>query len=57
MSKKSKGEQMSDEIQKIWESLRAVYGSGLQAATVTVLVQDGENDVRFITTNFPLESL
>lgn len=46
---------MNDEMQKIWEALRAIYGSDLQAATVTVLVKDGETAVRFITTNFPLK--
>jgi N-acyl-D-aspartate/D-glutamate deacylase len=47
--------QKNNEMQKIWESLRAIYGSDLQAATVTVLVKDGETAVRFITTNFPLK--
>lgn len=46
---------MNNEMQKIWEALRAIYGSDLQAATVTVLVKDGETAVRFITTNFPLK--
>ena len=44
-----------DEVQKIWEVLRAVYGNDLQAATVTVLVQDGETDVHFTTITFPLK--
>lgn len=45
---------MNNEIpQKIWESLRLIYGMDLQAATVTVLVQDGETAVRFITTTIP----
>jgi len=44
---------MSNEMQKVWEALRAIYGWDMQAATVTVLVKDGETAVRFITTNFP----
>jgi hypothetical protein len=45
---------MNDEVaHKIWDTLRLVYGTDLQAATVTVLVQDGETAVRFITTNIP----
>jgi len=42
-----------DEVQKIWENLRLVYGKTLQAATVTVLIQDGDNAVRFVTSTFP----
>jgi len=45
----------NEKMQKIWEALRAIYGSDLEAATVTVLVKDGEAAVRFITTNFPLK--
>ena len=41
------------ELQNIWEALRLIYGVDLQAATVTVLVQDGETAVRFITTTIP----
>jgi hypothetical protein len=54
-AKREAGEHMNNEMQKIWESLRAIYGSDLEAATVTVLVKDGETAVRFITTNFPLK--
>jgi hypothetical protein len=42
-----------DEVQKLWESLRLVYGKNLQAATVTVLIQDGDSAVRFVTSTFP----
>ena len=45
-----------DEVQKLWEMLRLIYGPALQAATVTVLVQNGDNAVRFITSNFPQQS-
>jgi len=30
-----------------------IYGSDLQAATITVLIKDGDTAVRFITTTFP----
>jgi len=50
----SKGTSMTkDEVQKLWESLRLVYGKNLQAATVTVLIQDGDSAVRFVTSTFP----
>jgi hypothetical protein len=42
-----------DEMQKLWESLRLVYGKNLQAATVTALIQDGDSAVRFVTSTFP----
>jgi hypothetical protein len=45
-----------DEVQKLWESLRLVYGKNLQAATVTVLIQDGDSAVRFVTSTFPQQS-
>jgi hypothetical protein len=42
-----------DEMQKLWEILSLVYGKNLQAATVTVLIQDGDTAVRFVTSTFP----
>jgi hypothetical protein len=42
-----------DEMQKLWESLCLVYGKNLQAATVTVLLRDKDNAVRFVTSTFP----
>ena len=44
---------MKDEMQKVWEALRLVYGNDLAAATLVALVKDGENAVRFISLNFP----
>jgi len=41
-----------DEMQKIWEALRAIYGSGMTAATLVVLTKDGETAV-FTTITFP----
>jgi hypothetical protein len=42
-----------DETQKIWEFLRLIYGHDLEAATVTVLLKDGDTAVRFVTSTFP----
>lgn len=42
-----------DEMQKLWESLSLIYGRSLQAATVTVLIEDGDSAVRFVTSTFP----
>jgi hypothetical protein len=42
-----------DEMQKLWESLSLIYGKSLQAATVTVLIEDGDSAVRFVTATFP----
>ena len=42
-----------DEMQKIWEALRLIYGRNLEAATVTVLLKDGDTAVRFVTSTFP----
>jgi hypothetical protein len=35
------------------EALILIYGSDLQAATVTVLLKDGDTAVRFITSTLP----
>jgi len=44
---------MNNEIQKIMEALMLIYGSDLQAATITVLLKDGDTAVRFITQTLP----
>jgi hypothetical protein len=41
------------EADHIWETLVLRYGSDLQAATVTLLLKDGDKAVRFITINMP----
>jgi hypothetical protein len=41
------------EADHIWEALILRYGSHLQAATVTLLLKDGDKAVRFITINMP----
>ena len=47
---------MNNEMQRIWEALRKIYGNDLMAATLVVLVKDGDTAVRFVTTNFPQET-
>ena len=50
----SKGEHMTqDEMQKVWDALREVYGSKLKAATLVVLIKDGDTSVSFETMHFP----
>lgn len=41
------------DLWKIWFALRGVYGEDLQAATVTVLIKNGDTGVRFETFTFP----
>ena len=42
-----------DEIIKVWEALRAIYGMDLTAATLVVLTKDGETALKFQTIYFP----
>jgi N-acyl-D-aspartate/D-glutamate deacylase len=44
---------MNDEMQRVWEALRAIYGMDLTAATLVVLTKDGETAVKFQTIYFP----
>jgi hypothetical protein len=44
-----------NDAQKIWEALRLIYGIDLTAATVVVLLKEGETAVRFVTTSIPQE--
>jgi len=41
------------EMQKLWQMLSLTYGKTLQAATVTVLIKDSDDAVRFLSTTFP----
>jgi hypothetical protein len=43
---------MNSEMDKLFESLMLIYGSDLQAATVTVLLKDGDS-FRYISTTVP----
>ena len=44
---------MKDDIDFIWMTLSLHYGSQLQAATVTLLLSDGDKAVRFVTVTIP----
>ena len=44
---------MNNETQRIMEALMLIYGSDLQAATVTVLIKDGDTAVRYLTYTLP----
>jgi hypothetical protein len=44
-----------DEMQKVWEALRAIYGMDLMAATLVVLTKGGETAVKFQTIYLPQE--
>ena len=43
----------NDEMQKVWDALRSIYGSDLTAATLVVLIKDGDTSVSFETMHFP----
>ena len=47
------GEAMNQEMQKVMEYLVFIYGSNLQAATITVLLKDGDTAVRYLTSTLP----
>jgi len=44
---------MMTEADYIWQVLNLRYGSDLQAATVTLLLKDGDKAARFVTITFP----
>jgi hypothetical protein len=44
---------MNNETQRVMEALMLIYGRDLQAATITVLLKDGDTAVRFITQTLP----
>ena len=46
---------MNIEMQRVWEALREIYGNDLAAATLVVLVRNGESSVEFISINYPQE--
>jgi len=45
----------NDQMYKVWEALRLIYGMSLTAATLVVLVKDGDTAVKFETMYFPQE--
>ena len=46
---------MKQDIEFIWQTLSLHYGRQLQAATVTLLLSDGDTAVRFVTIAIPQE--
>jgi hypothetical protein len=44
---------MNKEMQKVMEYLVFIYGTDLQAATITVLLKDGDTAVRYLTYTLP----
>jgi hypothetical protein len=42
-----------NEMQRIMEALMLIYGRDLQAATITVLLKDGDTAFRFLSSTFP----
>lgn len=47
---------MNNEMQKVWEALREIYGNDLNAATLVVLIKDGKEAVKYVTINYPQET-
>lgn len=52
-----KGNVMNAETQKLWQALTMIYGSDLQAVTVTMLLKDSETAVRFVTLTIPQKEI
>ena len=44
---------MNQEMKRIMEALMLIYGRDLQAATITVLLKDGDTAGRFLSSTFP----
>lgn len=44
---------MNQEMKRIMEALMLIYGRDLQAATITVLLKDGDTEFRFLSSTFP----
>ena len=44
---------MNQEMKRIMEALMLIYGRDLQAATITVLLKDGDTAFRFLSSHFP----
>ena len=47
---------MNNEMQRVWEALREIYGNDLAAATLVVLIRDGKERVKYVTVNYPQEA-
>ena len=48
---------MNNEIQRVMEALMLIYGKDLQAATITVLLKDGDTAVRYLTYTLPQKEM
>ena len=48
---------MNQEMERIMETLMLIYGSDLQAATVTILLKDGDTAVRYLTYHLPQKEI
>ena len=44
---------MNQEMKRMMETLMLIYGRDLQAATITVLLKDGDTAFRFVSSTFP----
>ena len=44
---------MNKEMERVIEALMLIYGTDLQAATITVLLKDGDTAVRYLSSTFP----
>ena len=44
---------MNKEMQKVIEALMLIYGTDLQAATITVMLKDSDTAVRYLSYNLP----
>jgi hypothetical protein len=44
---------MNNEMQRVIEALMLIYGTDLQAATITVMLKDGDTAVRYLSSHFP----
>jgi hypothetical protein len=40
-------------MERVIEALMLIYGTDLQAATVTVMLKDGDTAVRYLSSTFP----
>ena len=47
---------MNNEMQRVWEALRKIYGNNLAAATLVVLVKDGKGGVEYVSVSYPQET-
>ena len=44
---------MNIQTSQVWDALRVIYGENLQAATVTMLLKDGDKAVSFVSVIVP----